>query len=97
MAEHPVYPELRRGKCSRRTAEPSSFWTDIRMWYVCICDRNGQLYTGITTDLGHRMRQHGAKLLCSEPHRDKHDAARREREIKGWRREKRLALIGTCR
>ena len=39
------------------------------------------------------MRQHGAELLYSEAHRDKHDAACREREIKGWRREKKLALI----
>ena len=63
------------------------------MWYVYICDRRGQLYTGITTDLEHRMRQHGAHLLYSESFEDKHLAARREREIKSWRREKKLALI----
>jgi len=63
------------------------------MWHVYICDRNGKLYTGITTDLTHRMQQHHAELLYSEPHSDKHQAARREREIKGWRREKRLHLI----
>jgi predicted GIY-YIG superfamily endonuclease len=39
------------------------------------------------------MRQHGAKVLYSEVHPDKHQAARREREIKGWRREKKLDLI----
>jgi len=39
------------------------------------------------------MRQHGAELLYSEEHPDKHSAARREKEIKGWRREKKLALI----
>ena len=63
------------------------------MYYVYICDRRGQLYTGITTDLRHRMRQHGAKLLYCEAHPDKHRAARREREIKGWRRSKKLDLI----
>jgi len=63
------------------------------MWYVYICDRRGQLYTGITTDLDHRMRQHGARLLYSESYQDKHEAARREREIKGWRRQKKLDLI----
>jgi len=63
------------------------------MWYVYICDKGGQLYTGITTDLPRRMRQHGASLLHSEHFQDKHAAARREREIKGWRREKKLALI----
>ena len=63
------------------------------MWHVYIRDREGQLYTGITTDLEHRMKQHGAQLLYSEAYKDKRLAARREREIKGWRREKKLALI----
>jgi len=26
------------------------------MWHVYICDKKSQLYTGITTDLDHRMR-----------------------------------------
>ena len=63
------------------------------MWYVYICNRRGQLYTGITTDIKHRMKQHKAKLLYTEKFADKHDAAKREREIKGWRREKKLDLI----
>jgi len=64
-----------------------------RKWYVYICDRRGQLYTGITTDLKRRMRKHAARLLYSESCTDKHQAARRERQIKGWRREKKLQLI----
>jgi putative endonuclease len=63
------------------------------MWYVYICDRSGQLYTGITTDLGHRMKQHKATLLYSESHPDRHAAAAREKQIKGWRMERKLALI----
>lgn len=63
------------------------------MWHVYLCDRQGTLYTGITTDLSHRIRQHKAMLLYSEEHPDRHSAARREKEIKGWRREKKLALI----
>jgi putative endonuclease len=63
------------------------------MWYLYICDRKGQLYTGITTDLKHRMKQHKSDLLYSEKFLSKHDAAKREREVKGWRREKKLALI----
>jgi len=39
------------------------------------------------------MRQHGASLLHSECFQDRHAAARREREVKGWRKEKKLALI----
>ena len=64
------------------------------MHHVYICERRGQLYTGITTDLAHRMGQHGAKLLYSEVYPDRYQAARREREIKGWRRDKKLDLIG---
>ncbi|MCP4717175.1 MAG: GIY-YIG nuclease family protein [Deltaproteobacteria bacterium] len=67
------------------------------MWYVYICNRKGQLYTGITTDVGHRMKQHGAELLYKEQFADKFKAAKREREIKGWRREKKLALISMFR
>lgn len=63
------------------------------MWYVYLCDRKGQLYTGITTDLDRRMTRHVAQLLFVEGYQDKHRAARREREIKGWRRERKLALV----
>jgi putative endonuclease len=64
------------------------------MWHIYICDRNGKLYTGITTDLGKRMRQHDARLLYSETYPDRFQAAKRERQIKGWRRDKKMALIG---
>ena len=63
------------------------------MWYVYICDKNSRLYTGITTNLGHRMKQHAARLLYTEKYPDKYSAAKRERQIKGWRREKKLELI----
>ncbi len=63
------------------------------MWYVYICNRNGQLYTGITTDVDHRMTQHKARLLYAEKHPDKYSAAKRERQIKGWSRKKKLTLI----
>ncbi len=66
-------------------------------WYVYICDRGGQLYTGITTDLEHRMNQHKATLLHSEAFEDKQSAVKREREIKGWSRDKKLKLIEGCR
>lgn len=64
---------------------------------VYICERKGQLYTGVTTDIENRMNQHKAQLLYLESFSDKHKAARREQEIKGWRREKKLALIAGCR
>ena len=52
------------------------------MWYVYLCDRKGQPYTGIITDLQHRMVQHGAKLLYFETQPNGHSAAQREKEIK---------------
>jgi putative endonuclease len=64
-----------------------------RMWYVYMCDRKGQIYTGITTEIRHRMVQHGGKLLYSEAHPNGQKAAQREKEIKGWRRERKLELI----
>ena len=67
------------------------------MWYLYICDRNGQLYTGITTDLNHRMVLHKAKLLYHESFDNKFDAAKREREIKGWSRKKKEELIKSRR
>jgi putative endonuclease len=64
-----------------------------KVWYVYICDRGGQLYTAITTDLEHRITQHKARLLYSQSFEDKHLAAQREREIKGWRQEKKMELV----
>ena len=63
------------------------------MWYVYICNRKDILYTGITSDLVRRMQQHDGELLYSEEFADKYSAAKREKQIKGWRREKKLSLI----
>jgi len=63
------------------------------LWYAYICNRNEQLYFGIITDLAHRMNQHKADFLHSEKYPDKHLAANRERKIKDWARQKKLALI----
>ena len=63
-------------------------------WYVYIIDRKGKLYVGITTDLPNRIRQHRvAKPLYQEGPLGKSEALKRERTLKGWRREKKLALV----
>jgi putative endonuclease len=63
-------------------------------WYVYIIDKQRKLYVGVTTDLQNRMRQHGvAKPLYFEGSMAKAEALKRERDLKGWRREKKLALI----
>ena len=77
------------------------------MWYVYIlkCE-DGSLYTGFTNNIDRRFTEHktkeGAKytrsrkpveILHTEEFENKKDAMRREYEIKGWRRGKKLGLI----
>jgi len=77
------------------------------MWYVYIVEcKDGSLYTGVSLDIERRMLEHangkGArytrirkfkKLLYYEIHSSKSEALSRERQIKGWRREKKQNLI----
>ena len=64
------------------------------------------IYTGVTNDLERRMWQHKqkivkgftaeygvARLVWFEEYRMIDDAIAREKQIKGWRRDKKLALI----
>ncbi|HUD46034.1 MAG TPA: GIY-YIG nuclease family protein [Candidatus Baltobacteraceae bacterium] len=66
---------------------------------------NAKLYVGSTEDLARRLSEHRAgsacrttalygppKLLYSEPHPDRSSALKRERQIKGWSRAKKVAL-----
>ncbi len=67
--------------------------------YVLRC-RDGSLYTGITTDLARRLREHNAgaggaytcakrpvQLMFQEAHPTRSSALKREAEIKGWPRK----------
>ena len=66
----------------------------MRNWYVYLVDKRGKLYVGVTTDLPNRMRQHRVtKPLYQEGPLAKSEALKRECQIKGWRREKKLSLI----
>jgi predicted GIY-YIG superfamily endonuclease len=57
-------------------------------------NKNGKLYVGITTDLENRLRQHGnIDLLYKEGPYARDEAVTREKQIKGWRRDKKLTLI----
>jgi predicted GIY-YIG superfamily endonuclease len=52
------------------------------------------LYIGITTDLANRMRQHGEPApVYQEGPMSRTKAAKREKELKGWSRRKKMALI----
>ena len=77
-----------------------SYWTYI------LASRTRVLYVGVTNDLARRVAEHRAgeggaftkwyrvhRLVYAEEHADVRDAIRREKEIKGWRRERKVALI----
>ncbi len=74
--------------------------------YIIASQRNGTIYTGVTSNLMQRIGQHRAgtlpgfasdynvKLLVwFEPHSTMENAIAREKQIKVWRREWKLALI----
>jgi len=64
------------------------------MWYLYIIKKKDRYYTGITTDLNNRLHQHGnLSLLYKEPFSNKHLAAKREKQVKGWSKEKKEPLI----
>jgi predicted GIY-YIG superfamily endonuclease len=74
--------------------------------YMLRC-RDGSFYVGITNDLEDRIREHNrgkdsaytakrrpVSLVWSEQHADQQAARRREVEIKGWSRSKKMQLLG---
>jgi len=77
--------------------------------YILTTRNNTVLYTGVTNDLKRRLQEHIAdsqsekktfagKYNCTylvyyERHQWIQHAIEREKEIKGWRREKKVALI----
>jgi putative endonuclease len=79
----------------------------MAQYYVyMMTNRSKTLYTGITNDLGRRVLEHKNKLIRGFTKRynitklvycesvDDVDAAiRREKQIKGWLRSKKIALI----
>ena len=77
------------------------------MWHVYIIEcSDGSLYTGVTTDIERRMKQHNSgkaasytrvrtpvRLVYNESHPDRSSALKREAEIKSWPRKKKLEQI----
>ena len=80
----------------------------MRQYFVYIMtNRSRTLYTGVTSNLQRRVYEHKHKLVPGftgkynitrlvyfESTRDVRAAIAREKQIKGWRREKKIALIG---
>ncbi len=77
------------------------------MYFVYLIEcKDGSLYTGITTNIERRFAEHKSgigghytrskevvRIVHAERHLDRSSALKREAEIKGWRREKKLALV----
>jgi putative endonuclease len=82
-------------------------WVAVKTYYVYIMTNNTRtLYTGVTSNLERRVLQHKRKLLSGftreyninrlvyyETFGDVRAAIRREKQIKGWLRAKKVALI----
>ena len=75
-------------------------------WVYTLASRSRTLYTGVTNDLQRRVKEHRQglvlgftshynifRLVHCEEFADIRDAIAREKEIKGWRREKKIWLI----
>ena len=79
------------------------------LWYVYLLRlRNDCIYVGSTDDLERRLSEHmggtgsettyeprPVELLHSESYADRSVALRREQQLKGWSRAKKLALIAS--
>lgn len=73
--------------------------------YILSSATGRALYIGVTTDLARRLGEHQAgtvtftskyritRLIFFEPHDTAPDAIAREKQLKGWRRCKKIALI----
>ncbi len=77
------------------------------MWHIYIlrCS-DGLLYTGSTTDIPRRVKEHNrkkgggctrgrlpVKLVYKESHPNRSAAQKREAQIKAWSRQKKLSLV----
>lgn len=75
-------------------------------WVYILTSRTGTLYVGVTGYLGTRIMQHKIdsiegftqkykvhRLVYYESYQYVQTAIRREKQLKGWRREKKIALI----
>jgi putative endonuclease len=80
--------------------------TERRFFVYILASRSRVLYTGVTNDLGRRVTEHRQRsprafttryqvhrLVYYEVHASAAAAIEREKQIKGWRRAKRVRLI----
>jgi putative endonuclease len=81
-------------------------WYDRTFYVYILASWNRRIYTGVTNNLAHRINQHAwgegsafahkyktFHLVHYEVFHEVRAAIAREKQIKGWRREKKIALI----
>ena len=79
---------------------------DHRYFAYIVCSRSGTLYIGMTNNIYRRALEHKSgsiegfaskyhcdRLVYYESFDDVHKAIAREKQLKGWRRERKIALI----
>ena len=80
--------------------------SESNRWYVYIIEcADKSLYTGMTNNLESRFQRHSTKdgghytkynpavkIIHSEGFPNKYEAAKREKQLKGWTREKKFTL-----
>jgi putative endonuclease len=77
-----------------------------RYWVYIVCSRSGTLYIGMTNSIERRIWEHKSgefegfaskyhcdRLVYFESFDDVRKAIDREKQLKGWRRAKKIALI----
>jgi putative endonuclease len=87
-------------------SEARDLSTDVHVLRVCADEREAQCHVGVTNDLEKRVGEHRAgeggaftrqyrvnTLVYAEEHQFVEDAIGREKQIKGWRRSKKNALV----
>jgi putative endonuclease len=81
------------------------------MYHVYLLEcTDGSIYTGITTDVERRFKEHQegkasnytrahkvVKVLYTEKQKDRSSALKREAEIKGWSKVEKLNLCGVMK
>ncbi|MGB8658524.1 MAG: GIY-YIG nuclease family protein [Candidatus Zixiibacteriota bacterium] len=78
----------------------------MRWYFYILRCADSSFYSGITNNLEERLKEHSTgvgakytktrlpvKLIYSEEFPDKSSACKREIEVKGWRKEKKEALV----
>ena len=81
---------------------------DYTFWVYIVASKSGTLYIGITNDIERRIAEHKSgefegftkrygcdRLVYYEQFQNVLHAISREKQLKGWRREKKIALIET--